>query len=342
MNKLALLFALLLAVLLGGCATSGKPAQQTRVKIPVIGPIAYSANDSAVDVARDIAKQFPLLSKFHSYPQTVVTSIGDIHRTGVAAIQEGDTVHLYYQNYRMITPGSDPNEVLTSTLCDLTVVPIPGMPGKFTITPSPVSEEIGHSLLFIPYKPLAPIDQIASDIENTLSKLHQTDDARDLARLKQDAAAGDVNAQNSLAILYQEGRYVPRDELAAIKWSHMAAEQGYAPAEFTLGLLYGRRGLMQNYAEAVKWYRKAAEQGQAAAMNNLGNLYSSGEGGLTQDYAEAYKWWILAKANSSPGSETYNSASRNVDSATNRIVPSQIARAQQEASDWMATHQGAH
>ena len=39
----------------------------------------------------------------------------------------------------------------------------------------------------------------------------------------------------------------------------------------------------QDYAEAIKWYRKAAEQGYASAQYNLGIMYDDGEG-VPQDY----------------------------------------------------------
>jgi len=52
------------------------------------------------------------------------------------------------------------------------------------------------------------------------------------------------------------------------------AEQGYASAQFNLGLLYLHgKGLSQDYVEAAKWFRRAAEQGDADAQNNLGVFY---------------------------------------------------------------------
>src|SRR5450830_626987 len=343
MNKIAALFVLPLVFFLGGCASTGNTPPQAQIQIPIVGPITYSSSDLAADVARDVAQQFPRLSHFHQYPQTVTTSIGDIHRTGVIVTVEGNKVHLEYLNYRMIMPGANSSEVATSTLCDLIIRPVEGMPGKFTITSSPLSERIGHSLLLIPFKPLAPIDKIASDIENTLLQLRQTDVARDFARLRQDAIGGDANAQTTLALWYHEGKYVPKDYAEAVKWSRKAAEQNYALAQYNLGLFYETgQGVLKNTVEAVKWYRSAAEQGQTAAMINLGGLYSNGDGGLTQDYAQAYKWWILAKASSNPGSDIYNNASRNMSNFSGRIAPSQIARAQQEASLWEAAHSGAH
>jgi TPR repeat protein len=69
------------------------------------------------------------------------------------------------------------------------------------------------------------------------------------------------------------------------------AEQGFAPAQYNLGLMYGKgQGVPQDYAQAAKWFREAAEQGHASAQFSLGVVYANGP----QDYVEAVKWWRLA------------------------------------------------
>ena len=60
-------------------------------------------------------------------------------------------------------------------------------------------------------------------------------------------------------------------------WLPMA-EQGYAGAQFNLGVMYENGdGIKQDDFEAVKWYRKAAEQGYAGAQFNLGVMYANGK-----------------------------------------------------------------
>jgi TPR repeat protein len=55
-----------------------------------------------------------------------------------------------------------------------------------------------------------------------------------------------------------------------VRWRKRAADQGNAPAQCNLGLLYFRnRGVIGDDAKAATWYRWAAEQG-----------YSPGQGGL--------------------------------------------------------------
>jgi uncharacterized protein len=72
-----------------------------------------------------------------------------------------------------------------------------------------------------------------------------------------------------------------------MQWYRKAADQGYANAQITIGVMYENgQGVTQDNAEAIRWYRKAAEQGNPNAQYNLGVMYHSGQG-VTQDYAEA-------------------------------------------------------
>jgi len=70
------------------------------------------------------------------------------------------------------------------------------------------------------------------------------------------------------------------------------AEQGFAKAQFNLGLMYSKgEGVPQNYKQAMHWYSKAAEQGMAKAQYSLGLMYY-----IRQDYKLAYVWSSLAVA----------------------------------------------
>ena len=68
------------------------------------------------------------------------------------------------------------------------------------------------------------------------------------------------------------------------------AEQGFAPAQHNLGVMYDEgNGVPEDDARAVHWYRKAAEQGDAEALYNLGWMYDNGEG-VPEDNAKAVHW----------------------------------------------------
>jgi uncharacterized protein len=54
------------------------------------------------------------------------------------------------------------------------------------------------------------------------------------------------------------------------------------------------KGLPKNYAEAIKWFRLAADQGFAIAQYDLGLMYANGLG--PQDYVQAHMWLSLSAA----------------------------------------------
>ena len=76
----------------------------------------------------------------------------------------------------------------------------------------------------------------------------------------------------------------------------LLAEQGHAPAQYWLGVMYADgQGVPQDDVEAVKWYRSAGEQGYAPAQSALGVRYATGRG-VPQDYVTAYAWTNIAAA----------------------------------------------
>ena len=89
--------------------------------------------------------------------------------------------------------------------------------------------------------------------------------------------------------MYNLGRGAAQDFAEGVKWSRLAAEQGLAGAQASLGGAYHEgHGLTQNYTEAAKWYRLAADQADAAAQSNLGLMYADGQG-VPQNDAEAFE-----------------------------------------------------
>jgi TPR repeat protein len=98
-----------------------------------------------------------------------------------------------------------------------------------------------------------------------------------------------------LGTAYNAGKGVPLDQVEAVKWFQLAAEQGHIFGQFNLGLAYlNGKGVPENLDEAVKWFRLAAEQGEPTSQGLLGCVYSEGKGGLAKDQIEAVKWWRKA------------------------------------------------
>lgn len=108
------------------------------------------------------------------------------------------------------------------------------------------------------------------------------------------ANQGYARAQYNLGVMYDHGDGVEQDYAEAVSWFRKAADQGHARAQFNLGNMYSDgTGVDQDDAEAVKWYRKAADQGLAYAQFNLGLMYHQGLG-VDHDYVEAVRWYRKA------------------------------------------------
>ncbi|MEX4148360.1 sel1 repeat family protein [Haemophilus influenzae] len=119
------------------------------------------------------------------------------------------------------------------------------------------------------------------------------------------AEQGYAKAQFNLGVMYAKGQGVKQDDFEAVKWFRKAAEQGYANAQAYLGLAYTEgRGVRQDYTEAVKWFRKAAEQGHANAQAILGFSYLLGKG-VQVNKSLAKEWFGKACDNGDQGGCKY-------------------------------------
>ena len=141
---------------------------------------------------------------------------------------------------------------------------------------------------------------------------------------------------------YEEGinATLSGDFGAAVKWYTLAAEQGHAKAQFSLGLMYeAGRVVPQDFAVAVKWYTLAAEQGHPRAQSYLGRMYAEGEG-VPVDYVRAYMWLNL----SVPGFSWPQEAESDItaqyrDRVAAKLSPDQLAEAQKLAREWKPAKQ---
>ncbi|MDA8000445.1 MAG: sel1 repeat family protein [Alphaproteobacteria bacterium] len=75
----------------------------------------------------------------------------------------------------------------------------------------------------------------------------------------------------------------------ALKWYRLAAEQGYANAQFVLGQMYAiGKGVPQDSETAMRWYHLAAEQGHAQALHHLGDM-------MPGNFSRRLEWHALAE-----------------------------------------------
>jgi TPR repeat protein len=143
------------------------------------------------------------------------------------------------------------------------------------------------------------------------------------------AASGEpgVIQQNSAASACEKTEISPQDYQEAVKYFRLSAEQGYAPAQLFLGLVYAAgRGIPKDYNESIKWLRLAANQSNTAAQFYLGGLYFTGTG-APHDYVQAYKWFCLA-------GKTDPTRASSLEPLARKMSPAQLADAQQQIETW--------
>ncbi len=147
----------------------------------------------------------------------------------------------------------------------------------------------------------------------------------DLEPLSSEARSGNPEAQYWLAMVYEEGRLVPKDMSQFESWLVKSAEQGFVRSEGTLGLVLkdkdrpaSERWLLRAAEQgdpeaqfwlgaayddnwygttdaqlAARWFEKAAAQGHPDAQASLGEMYKDGRG-VEQNYAKAAEWYRKA------------------------------------------------
>lgn len=125
------------------------------------------------------------------------------------------------------------------------------------------------------------------------------------------AKEGHSDSQYNLALMYEQGIGVRKDETEAVVWYGKSALQGNASAQFNLGVLYENgRGTKVDFAKANEWYRKASVQGDALAIGNLGMLYVRGQGVKANKTAGVALLLVSATQDTSP----QNNARQNITS----------------------------
>lgn len=105
----------------------------------------------------------------------------------------------------------------------------------------------------------------------------------------------DAELWYDLGEMYEEGIGVEQNDVQAVYWFRMAAEQGNATGQWLLGTMYqDGRGVEQNDEQAVHWFRKAAEQGDEVAQLLLDYMYREGRG-VKQDEQDEQDLYLLRK-----------------------------------------------
>ena len=108
------------------------------------------------------------------------------------------------------------------------------------------------------------------------------------------AEMGYADAQFSYGVCLQRGEGIPCNPVEAFTWFKRAADAGNAYAQNSVGLsLRTGRGVEEDKALGVMYYRRSADQGNLIAMHNLGMCYAQGDG-VSRDPSLAVLWFKRA------------------------------------------------
>lgn len=113
--------------------------------------------------------------------------------------------------------------------------------------------------------------------------------------IKNLADQGQLYAQIYMRNIYLSGKGVDRSDEEAFKYTQLAANQGYTPAQYVLGKMYetGTGIKAPSYVDALKQYELAAKNGCADAQYSIGMMCYYGKG-TNQSYKEAFHYFELA------------------------------------------------
>lgn len=111
------------------------------------------------------------------------------------------------------------------------------------------------------------------------------------------AKDGMVDAQNALGYLYRNGLGVEKDLLQSMFWYQKSARLGDAVGQYSLGEITRKEGRTKvQQAVALEWITKAANQNYADAQYTLGVVFFQGNN-IPQDVPHAYFWLSLGMQN---------------------------------------------
>lgn len=170
-----------------------------------------------------------------------------------------------------------------------------------------------------------------ADFEKGIMAYQANDLALAYKEFRASADEGHVDSQFNVALMFENGIGVEKDEKKALTWYEKSAQQGNAAAQYNLGVLYENgRGTNVDFSKANKWYRKASVQGDAFAIGNLGMLYIRGDGVAVNKVVGVALLLTSVTLDKSPD----NFAKRNI-SMTPGLTPDLVAKAQMLSDEMM-------
>lgn len=133
-----------------------------------------------------------------------------------------------------------------------------------------------------------------NDLEQGIYELNRGEFQAAIEQFRPLVEEGYAPAQYQMALMYQHGYSVPKDGMKALELFQLSAAQNYPDAQFELALLYTEGKLVKKDLKAAfELTHKAAKKGLASAQFNLGVMYANGDG-VKQDDFKASRWYQSA------------------------------------------------
>jgi len=148
------------------------------------------------------------------------------------------------------------------------------------------------------------------------------------------AAGGTADQQFSIGVklLAATGDTAATSHATANIWLAMAAARGHDGAQFHLAVSFQKgRGVAKNQAAAFYLYRQAAAQNHATAQYNLAVLYSNGSG-VKRDYEAALALLLIARRQPGLSAAGQRQIGQLMAKIQARLNSTQIGRAEWQAA----------
>jgi TPR repeat protein len=146
------------------------------------------------------------------------------------------------------------------------------------------------SLIFLLLGSFSALAQ-GNDLEQGIYELNRGEFHAAIEQFRPLVAEGYAPAQYQMGLVYQKGYGIPRDGMKALALFELAAKQNYSDAQFELALIYSEGKLVkQDMKKAYTLTHKAAKKGLASAQYNLAVMLANGTG-VEQDDFKASRWY---------------------------------------------------
>lgn len=167
--------------------------------------------------------------------------------------------------------------------------------------------------------------QLAMMYQNGQGVVRDNKKAFDLLTLA--ANQNDSDAQFGLSLLYSEGKNVPKDLMKAFYLMEKSANKGLASAQFNLAVMYAQGdGVHKDNLLASRWYQKAADQNFALAQFNLALMYFEGKG-VDKSQEKSFIWNTIAAYNG------YEDAAKSRDMDAHKLSKAKVSSARLKADE---------